>query len=117
MTMRCHSVCETYSLDFLSLYELLVASDSVVKAACFEVVCVSASLPVKPMSEILFWYIRCIPPFFPPIYSGHSAGTDAREGCSQVPRCAFLEDARNREEPRPEGRRSRSRTPPCRRAQ
>src|SRR6266852_3405161 len=29
--------------------------------------------------------------FFLPIYSGHSAGTDAREGCSQVPRAAFWE--------------------------
>src|SRR5260370_25552212 len=68
-----------YSPDFLSLYELLVASESVVRVVCLVVVRASASLPVKPMSEILFWYIRLNPPFLSPDLLG-ALSRDGREG-------------------------------------
>src|SRR5205823_10605656 len=69
---RCHSVCETYSPLFLSLYELFVASDSTANVELLAVR-TSASLPRKPMSVILFKYISVLRFEFPNLLGSHMA--------------------------------------------
>ena len=74
----------------------------------------SASLPVKPMSEILFWYIRLNPPFLSPDLLG-ALSRDGREGwllpsakgcfLGRGPTLALGKES------------GQSRSPPCRRAQ